>query len=325
MTQTLLYLSRQDVERVALPMAEIIDGLASAFLEKAHGRTEVPPKPGIHPRPDSFLHAMPALVPAENAAGIKWVAGFPDNPAKGLPYISGLLILNDPATGLPISVMDCTWITAKRTGAASALGAMYLARKDSAVMGICGCGVQARSHLEAFRVVLPGLRQVLCYDVSAEAQDRFVAEMTASFPDLEVRKAATAEAAVREADVVVTAANILREPRPTIQKGWLRPGSFASAVDFDCYWTREALDEVDLAATDDQGQLAYYRSMGFFPHLREAHQELAELVSGQVKGRTAPQERTMAIFLGLAIEDMVTGVRILERARRLGIGTELPL
>jgi ornithine cyclodeaminase/alanine dehydrogenase len=306
-------------------MPEIIDGLAAAFLEKARGKTEVPPKPGIHPRPDSFLHAMPALVPAENAAGIKWVGGYPDNPARGLPNISGLVILNDPDTGLPTAVMDCTWITAKRTGAASALGARYLARKDSTVMGICGCGVQGRSHLEAFKVILPSIRVVLLYDVLPGAQDCFLADVVPAFPDIEFRKAATAEEAVREADVVVTAANILKVPNPVIRKGWLKPGAFASGVDFDCYWTQDAVREMDLVFTDDHDQLQYYRSIGFLPTIERAHGELADLVAGKSPGRTDTRQRTMALFLGLAIEDVVTGVRILERARRLEIGTELPL
>ena len=116
--QRFLYLSRADVERVGLDLRSIIDLLERAFREKAEGRVEMPPKPGIHPRPDAFLHAMAASIPGMQAAGLKWVAGFPENTARGLPYVSGLLILNDVETGLPLAVMDATWITAYRTGAA---------------------------------------------------------------------------------------------------------------------------------------------------------------------------------------------------------------
>ncbi len=123
MSNPLLYLSRADVEAVALDMPAIIGLLETAFREKGAGRVEMPPKPGIHPRPDAFIHAMPAYIPALEAAGIKWVSGFPENVARGLPYISGLIVLNDAETGLPYCVMDCTWITAYRTGAASALSA----------------------------------------------------------------------------------------------------------------------------------------------------------------------------------------------------------
>ncbi len=120
----ILYLSRADVEAAGVTMREVIDALAVAFGEHGRGRTEMPPKPGIHTMPDAFIHAMPAFIPAMHAAGLKWVGGYPTNQAKGLPYITGLLILNDDETGFPLAVMDCTWITAMRTGAASAARAL---------------------------------------------------------------------------------------------------------------------------------------------------------------------------------------------------------
>ena len=117
-TKQLLYLSQADVAEVGLTMAEIIESMEVMFRAKGEGQTEMPPKPGIHPGGgDNFIHAMPAYVPDLKSAGIKWVSGFPQNPQKGLPYISGLLIFNDVQTGLPLAVMDCVWITAKRTGA----------------------------------------------------------------------------------------------------------------------------------------------------------------------------------------------------------------
>jgi ornithine cyclodeaminase/alanine dehydrogenase-like protein (mu-crystallin family) len=325
MNRTILYLSRRDVERVALSMEEIIAALEQAFIEKDQGHTEAPPKPGIHPKYESFIHAMPARVAGARAAGIKWVSGYPANPERGLPYISGLLILNDPDTGLPISVMDCTWITAKRTAAASALAARHLGRRDARVLGICGCGVQGRSHVEALSVILPELSRVLAYDIDARALERFLTDMTGAFPNLQFQPVSSAEAAVGDADVVVTAGPISKNPDPTIKKGWLAPGGFATAVDFDSYWTPEALEEMDLLITDDLDQFAYYRSLGYFSAIRAPDAELASLVGGKRPGRTSPADRTMAMFLGLAIEDMVTAAKILERARALGIGTSLDL
>jgi len=126
--QQILYLSRADVEAVNLSMTTIVALLEQAFIEKGHGRVEMPPKPGVHTMPDAFIHAMPAYIPSMKSAGIKWVSGYPANFERGMPYISGLLILNDAETGVPYAVMDCTWITAFRTGAATALSARYLAR-----------------------------------------------------------------------------------------------------------------------------------------------------------------------------------------------------
>ena len=175
--QRFLYLSRADVERVALDMATIIALLEAAFREKGEGRVEMPPKPGIHPRPDAFLHAMAASIPGMGSAGLKWVAGFPENAARGLPYVTGLIVLNDVDTGLPLAVMDATWITAHRTGAATALSARYLARPESSVAGILACGVQGRTNLLALAAVFP-LRKVYAYDHKRENRDRYVSEMT---------------------------------------------------------------------------------------------------------------------------------------------------
>src|ERR1019366_3316198 len=156
----LLYLSHSDVAAAGLGMAEIITALESMFCEKGEGRVEMPPKIGIHTMPDAFIHAMPASIPAQKAAGMKWVGGYPDNSQSGLPYITGLLILNDPETGVPVALMDCTWITAQRTGAATAVAAKYLARPESSTVGILGCGVQGRSNLEALQVLFPDRKSV---------------------------------------------------------------------------------------------------------------------------------------------------------------------
>ena len=141
--EKLLYLSRREVEDLQLDMASIIEAIDAALREKGFGNVEMPPKPGIHTRPDAFIHAMPAYIRSQEAAGLKWVSGYPGNQDRGFPYISGLFILNDPETGFPLAVMDATWITAMRTGAASAVAARILARADSRTLAILGCGVPA--------------------------------------------------------------------------------------------------------------------------------------------------------------------------------------
>ncbi|MCS6908364.1 MAG: ornithine cyclodeaminase family protein, partial [Anaerolineales bacterium] len=234
-TLSLLYLSRQDVERVALDLPTIIELLEKAFREKGEGRVELPPKPGIHTLPNAFIHAMPAYIPLLHAAGIKWVSGYPENPKRGLPYISGLIILNDEETGIPYAVMDCTWITAYRTGAASALSAKYLARPDSYTLGIIGCGVQGRTHTEAMTTLFP-IQCVYAYDILPSAQEKFLAEMQRKFPSIKFKGAAGPKEVVTQSEIVITAGPILKNPNPTIEKDWLQPGAFASAVDFDSYW-----------------------------------------------------------------------------------------
>jgi ornithine cyclodeaminase/alanine dehydrogenase len=321
--QELLYLSQSDVAAVGLTMSEIIAALERMFREKGEGRVEMPPKIGIHPAPNAFIHAMPASIPAQKAAGIKWVGGYPENSKRGLPYISGLIILNDFETGIPLALMDATWITAKRTGAATALSAKYLARTDSAVVGILGCGVQGRSNLEALKVLFP-LKKVFAYDTHPDRSARYADEMSSQL-GIEAVPVTDPKQAVVNSDIVVTAGPILRKPHATIQSGWLCEGAFASLVDFDSYWHPDALHEVDKFCTDDVPQLHHYRDIGYFQDIPPIHADLGELVTGRKPGREKREERTIACNLGLALDDMATAQLIYQRALEKGIGTWLAL
>lgn len=322
-SKELLYLSRRDVESVALDMRTIISLLEMVFRLKGEGRVEMPPKPGIHTQPDAFIHAMPAYIPALKSAGVKWVSGYPENYKRGLPYISGLLILNDIETGLPHAAMDCTWITAKRTGAATALSAKYLARPQSTSVGILACGVQGRANLEGLISLLP-VKRVYAYDISVASQQRYVEEMSEKF-GIEIIGVEEPRKAVMGSDIVVTSGPILKHPEPTIEKDWLEPGAFASAVDFDSYWKPDALAQFDKISTDDRAQFEYYRSTGYFQTTPDPYADLGEIVAGLKPGRERDDERTMAMNLGLALEDMAVAPEIYHRAKQKGLGTWLSL
>jgi ornithine cyclodeaminase/alanine dehydrogenase len=320
----LLYLSQADVAGVGLTMDKIIEALEIAFREKGEGRIEMPPKPGIHPGgEDNFIHAMPAYIPALKSAGLKWVSGFKENYKRRLPYISGLIILNDAETGLPISVMDCVWITAMRTGAATAVAGRYLARPDSSVAGVLGCGIQGRSNVEALNVLFP-LKRVMAYDVAENAVRLYAEEISSRF-GLEVVPVKTPREAVSGCDIVITAGPILKKPHASIQAGWMDEGAFASLVDFDAYWHPEAMHEAAKFCTDDISQLRYYQEAGFFQGIPSVHADLGELVTGQKKGRESPTERTMTANLGLALDDMAVAPLIYQQALEKGLGTRLPL
>lgn len=322
MTDRILYLSQAEVEAIGLTMAETVDTLEVAFREKGEGRVEMPPKPGIHPGGgDNFIHAMPASIPALRSAGVKWVSGFPDNARRGLPYITGLLILNDPETGLPIAVMDCVWITAMRTGAATAVAAKYLARPESSTLGILACGVQGRTNLEALNTLFP-LEEVRVYDIDARIARRYAEEMTERL-ELEIEVVDTPREAVTGCDLVVTSGPILKSPHATIQAGWLDAGAFASAVDFDSYWHPDALHEIDKLCTDDRDQFDYYRQAGYFLKTPAVYGDLGELATGSRPGRESPGERTMTMNLGLALDDMAVAPLIYRRALDQDLGTWL--
>jgi ornithine cyclodeaminase/alanine dehydrogenase-like protein (mu-crystallin family) len=319
----ILYLSRSDVERINLPMRDIINALDDMFKEKGQGRVEMPPKPGIHTRADAFIHAMPAYIPSTEAAGVKWVSGYPENQKKGLPYITGLLILNDADTGVPLAVMDATWITAKRTGAATAVAAKYLARPQSSSVGILACGVQGRTNLEALATLFK-ITTIKAYDIYPEVAQKFADEMTEiSAAEIEVVK--QPREAVEGMDLVVTSGPILKDPQPTIKAGWLKAGAFASPVEFVSYIDGQALAELDKLATDDLAQMAYYRQSGYFKETPQPYADLGQIAAGIKPGREHDNERIASINLGLALDDMATAPLIYQQAIEKGIGIKLPL
>ncbi|MBW2077491.1 MAG: ornithine cyclodeaminase family protein [Deltaproteobacteria bacterium] len=323
-TQRLLYLSRNDVERVALPMKEIIEALDEAFKEKGRGKIEMPPKPGIHPMPDAFIHAMPAYIPSLGSAGIKWVSGYPENYKRDLPYITGLLVLNDPETGIPLSVMDCIWITAMRTGAATAVAAKYMANPESKTIGILGCGVQGRTNLKALKIVIPALDTVKAYDISDDAVRTYAEEMKTE-TGLDIDIVGSPREAVEGSDIIVTAGPILKTPNPDIEGEWLKEGVFASPVDFDSYFKKSAFAACDKFVTDDTDQCLYYKSLGYFQHIPEIHADLGEIAAGLKPGRKRGDEKIICANLGLAMDDMATAIKIYKRAVDKNIGTWLDL
>jgi ornithine cyclodeaminase/alanine dehydrogenase-like protein (mu-crystallin family) len=323
----LLYLSRTDVESLGISMREVLDVVDHGFRLKGLGKTEMPPKPGIHTRPNSFIHAMPAYVKEVEAAGLKWVSGYPSNLEKGLPYITGLLILNDTETGVPAAVMDCSWITAMRTGASAGIAAKYLARQGSSVVGILGCGVQARSSLRALVEVLPSLSSVRCYDLYPDAGKRYVSEMNRLFPSLTMKICSNPAEMMEGADVVVTAIPMSTKRNPSLHAGNLKKGGLAVSLDYDSAWADSAMRECNKFISDDINQLLYTKKGGsYFSGIpEEIYAELGEVAAGLRSGRQNDMEKIFCMNMGIAVDDMVTAKLIYERAVEKGAGTRLPL
>lgn len=321
----ILYLSYKDVAAVGPDMAETIAIVEAAFHDKGQGLTQLPAKTALHPlNEDAFLHAMPAWVPSSRAAGVKWVSGYPGNQAKGLPYISGLLILSDPDTGLPLAVMDCAWITAQRTAAVSGLAARHLAPPGAEIAALLGAGVQGRTQVRALATEVKSLREVHIFDPSEAAVAALIAELSPEFPALRLMPAAFPEEAVRGADIVVSAGPILKHPRPTIERQWLKTGCLGLPVDFDAMWTGPALS-LDRYLVDDLAQYHYYEQQGFFAAAPTPAGDLGDLLAGRCPGRTDQKERIISMNLGVAITDMPTARVIYERALAAGKGQTLPL
>ena len=319
----ILYLTREDMDRVGPTPAEIVSLLDYGFRAKGEGRAELPPKHWIPRSGDRFLSAMSSYMPDLGFSGCKWQSGDPANSARGLPYIQGLYLLTEDELGVPVAIMDAEWITGYRTAAASALAAKYLMTPAASSLAILGCGLQGRAHVEAIRAVMPNLKQVRAFDVRQQAAQKFARELGSKF-DLEIEVAATAEAAVRESDVVVSGGPILSAPQPTIEPAWLAAGVTGITIDYDSYWTPAAMQAMTLIVTDDRGQIEHLKEYGLFLGVPKIDGELADIVAGNLAGRRTPQDRILCFNLGIAIEDLVTAVEVYKRARAKGVGRVLP-
>lgn len=321
----MLYLTQADIISLNLSMKQVIAAVEEGFRRKGLGQTQMPPKIAIHPRGGkTFLHAMPAFVEELDIACVKWVGGADDNHERGLPTISGLLILNDPDTMFPIALMDCLWITAMRTGAANAVAMKYLGPTDARDVSVIGCGAQGRSNLLAMAALYPNLQRVRAYDVNPEALDAYVADMAAQ-TGLPVEAVACPRDAVLDADVIVTAGPSPRVPEPFIENEWLKAGAMAAPVDYNGSWCTEVYETVDRLITDDHAQMHYYRAKHYFENVPLPYADLGEIVAGRKPGRQSETERTMSICLGIAVNDAVTAKLVYDTARERGVGLELPL
>jgi ornithine cyclodeaminase/alanine dehydrogenase-like protein (mu-crystallin family) len=312
------YLSRADVEAVGLSALEVVDILEAAFRAKRAGDVEMPPKVGVHPRDDAFIHAMPAYLADTDAVGLKWVAGYPSNQPLGIPYIHGLFVLSDAATGRPLAVMDATWITEVRTAAASILGIRALAARPVESIGIVGCGRQGHAHLELAEQVFPTLRRVALFDRHRERADA----LAAAHPKLDAQVASSAEEIAPGADVIVSTAAIVRQPERPLRRAHLNDATVACAVDFDATLSEDLFESARAFVVDDVAQYRYYRQQGYFAGYPADAVELAEVLADET-----PRGRGLAIYvpLGIALEDVAVAAELNRRAAAEGLGSELPL
>lgn len=319
------FLSGADLDTLGLGMGEIIDILEGAFRAKAAGEVTMPPKIFFHRGGPRFYSSMVCASPALGYAGCKWQSGDPANPDIGLPYIQGLYILTEDATGRMCAVMDAEWITGRRTAAASGLVVRLLAKASDRTLGILGCGLQARAHLEAVHAVRPQFGECLCYDTVPERRERFIAEMTGKFGFGSIVGMNSPEAVARNSDVLVTGGPIQKDRRPVILPDWIGAGTLVVTIDYDSYVTDEAIRAMDLVLTDDYGQIEDARlNEGKFPAVDRVASTVADLVAHGKGARTSDRQRILVFNLGIALEDLATAVEALNRAERSGVGTMLP-
>jgi alanine dehydrogenase len=307
---TLLFLNRGEVAGLLPDVLEQLDLVERTYRALAAGRIELPPKPGVHPRKDSFLHAMPAYLRDEDVVTLKWVGGYPANKGRGLPYITGLIVVNDAETGLPVAVMDGAEITAARTAAASGVCVRRFAPERWNRAAILGCGEQGLFHARLLRALSP--------DVAISAWDPHP-ERIERLGDL-VQAANGWEEAVAGAEVVVTAGPIVEDPSPPIRPEHLGERWLALPIDFDFYIQAETVAAADLFLADDVGQFEYYREQGHFQGWTAPEGNVGEGLE-----REGSPARVLCCNLGIGALDAAFANAVFERAREAGVGTELGL
>lgn len=327
-TPPLRYFSAADVIR-AMPDLDGRLALAERTLVALVADAELPPKIGIHPRPDgSFAHAMPAHLRGPDVdggadlVGMKWVAGYATNNALGLPAINALVVLNDPGTGLPVAILDGGPITAARTAAVSGVAIRrfgpILQRPPRATL--IGAGVQGRSHLEVIGHVLPGVELVV-YDQRLERAETLATDAGKTEGIGSVAVAVDARAAVGNADVVVTAASF-GPVRQVMTPDWLTPKALVVPVDYATYCSAEVAREAALFLVDQREQFLANRDAGLFDGYPEPSATIGEALLARTPRPASG--RVVVTHLGVGLADLVFADAIVRRAAGLGLGMDLP-
>jgi ornithine cyclodeaminase len=318
-------------------MPAMVDVIERAFRVKAAGEVRMPPKvmitwadePGTEEKHGRIM-AMPAYLGGEfDVAGLKWIPSVPENPARnGLPRANALVLLTDPATGLPLAVMDGTVVSAMRTGAVTGVALRRLASPHAGVACLLGAGVLAHTQLDALRAVLPRLREVRVYDPAAERCSRFC-ERARTATGLDVQAAASAEAAVRGASVVVPATMSVD---PSFAASWIDPGatvvlvsSLDAPLDLQAATDLLVVDDWEHESTHEGRYAQRLVAAGLVAADGSDAVELADVVTGRHPGRTDPSARIVVTPVGLAMDDVAAAWHVLRNARRLGLGTPLRL
>jgi ornithine cyclodeaminase/alanine dehydrogenase-like protein (mu-crystallin family) len=326
------FLSGPDIDALGLTGAEIVHAVEGAVL--AHGEGRVVFEPRVHLVPGDGVAGhfnvlrghLPGLA-AGGLSGVKVVGDFVGNYARGLPSELGLLTLYDPGTGIPLSIMDATLITACRTGAMTAVGARYLARPDARVLGHVGARGTAFWNVVLLDEMFD-LDEIRVTSRRPESREAF-ARRLAGVTGTPVRVTGTADEAFDGADILVEASR-LTAPEPLLRTGAVRPGAFVvpygtiSAVELDL------LDVMDKVVVDDWREAQSGRFGALRPHVDSGrlsagslHAELGQIVAGQRPGRERPDERILLWHRGLSILDIAVGALILRRAEQAGVGTML--
>jgi alanine dehydrogenase len=323
------YLNRLDIEALDLTDDEILNAIEVGLAKQGRGEAVIEPR--VHLEPglvDGHFNVLRGVLGSgDNSAGVKIVGDFVDNYKIGFPSEFGVLLLFDPRTGVPRAIMDASGITDMRTGAVTAIGAKYLARKDSKILGHIGArgtaywNVRLLNHLFDFD-------EIRVHSRRPESRNAFGERLS---QDLGKKVIVTDDwqSCVEGADIVVEASRLL-EPKVMLDTGWIKKGAFVvpygtmSAIDISL------TDIMQKLVVDDWGQCKGGKFGSLRAHVeagklseRTLHAELGQIVAGLKPGRESDDETNLLWHRGLSLSDIALGHAMLEKGERLGIGQRI--
>lgn len=324
----LLYLSNADQIRVNLDMNLVLDTLADTHAAFVKGNAQIPDKPHMNILSDDcFLSGYPAVINDTPYMGMKWLSSYSTNPAKGLPGITGLIIINDRETGAPVCIMNCGYLTALRTGGMNGLSMRYTSPSDVSDACIIGCGLEARTNFMAIYAANSGIKRVHCWSRTRKSAELFSEEMTLRYPSVSFIVENEAETAVRSSKVIIICAPFLfTGETQMIAADWVQKGSSIYSVNCHGSFLPEAIHIFDRFYTDCRD--GYYRRMDNGMLSRQLPPDciqLGDVVLGRENGRLNNTEILITACEGMGINDVSVGEKMYRKALEMGVGTLLPL
>jgi len=326
MSQTTLLINQEQVKSL-LDMPTALKIVEQVYRSHGEGKVVMPTKITLDlgegrpwPPYKGFMNAMPAYLGDVDIAGIKWAGGFQDNYKIGLPYISAMILLINPRNGTFLAAMDGAHITAVRTGAASAICAKALARKDASILGIIGAGVQGRMHLRAFQHVFK-LKEVRVFDIKEGAAEKYREEMIAEL-GLNILPKRSYQEVVEGADIICT---VTIGDEPMVKKKWLKKGTLVISagsyqeLDPDVVFSADKIVVDHWGQASHRGELAKLVEAGKLGE-KNIHAEIGDILAGKKKGRERDDENILAVPIGLGSVDIGCAVEVYRKAKEKGMG-----
>lgn len=311
-----------------ITMKEIIESVETAYKVHAERKVQMPAKKYLfYKKFKGDLRIMPCFIRGMDESGVKNVNVHPDNPRKfGLPTVMAMIELVDPQTGFPISIMDGTWITNMRTGAAAGVATKYLARDNAEIVGLVGAGVQARTGLDAINEVMD-IKEVRVSCRTCETRENFAKEASEKY-GIPVKAVDTIKEAVQGADVLLTTTP---SRDPVVKSKWIDNGTHINAMGADAPGKQELNSHVLQKAKifiDCWDQASHSGEINIPVHEGLVRRsdivgKIGDVITGSVPGRTSDDEITVFDSTGLAVQDIVTAWNVYEKALEQGIGKKM--